>query len=430
MFRICVPVLGKGGVFSARVHPRLKQILRGVKQESNLRREGITRFNKRWRSWAIRTVRKHNLARQVVLTADPELMDAEYLATCMQKAASGGVKDVDLWKGYIDRLSEIMDEIPPELFGYIAWSIGRVQIPNRGDLYPKLIKRASELTSELSGGSLMAILWTLRRALVRPDNRLLEQIAERVMVDHEKVRPSDFIKICNNLAFFGFGKNDSKFRDRISNIALAKFESDTFAQDFRSAMDPLAIANLYNDEMRTYVLDRFRKIFITARPNHLLHAYHSSVLVRVLAPNVWFNDLTEKTRGFYQSLAVRHIAAPSRGLSKFHKEVSDLLAGPEFSIPHRNMFRWGPFWIDIGIETEDLQEPSEELGDDRKTCIILDKPSSFFSNEKQTMTEKALLEDILLSNVGWKVCHVNHHLWSKCRDSEAKIKLLRSVLLH
>jgi hypothetical protein len=371
-------------------------------------------------------VRKHNLARQVVLTADPDLMDAEYLATCMQKAASGNVKDMDLWRGYIGRLEELVEEIPPQYFGYIVWSIGRVQVPHKqsSKLYFGLMERAEQLVSELTSSGLMAVLWTFRRALIKPSDSLLRSIANRVVQEPQSIRPSDFMKICNSLGFFGFGKLDKTFRDRISRVAINKFESDTFAQDFRSAIDPLAIANVYNDEARAYILDRFRKIFITARPNHLLHAYHSSVVMRVLAPDAWFNLLSDKTRGFYTSLAQRHIATRSRGMCKLHRQVSDELAGPAFKLAHRNMFRWGPFWIDIGIEeSEDLD--SHELTDDEKTCIVLDKPSSFYANDKRRLTEKAQLEHVLLSSVGWKVKHVNHYEWSKAQDKAA---YLRSVL--
>jgi hypothetical protein len=432
MFRTSVASLGKGGVFSARVHPRIKQILRGVKQESNLRREAITRFNKRWRSWAIRTVRKHNLARQVVLTADPTLMDAEYLATCMQKAASQGLKDAELWKGYIDRFVEISSQVPPQYFGYMVWAIGRVQIPykEKSLLHEKIIERGIQLAPELSGGSLMAVLWTLRRALVKPPPQLLEKISNETINRVAEIRPSDFIKILNNLAFFGYGKTSKPFRDKLSQIALRKFENETFAQDFRCAMDPLALANLYNDELRSYILDRFRKIFITARPAHLMHAYHASVLVRVLAPEAWFNLVSEKTRGFYQSLAVRHIPVRSRGIGKMHQQVSDTLAGSELQIPHRNMFRWGPFWIDIGIETPEaeIDDSSKLPDDDRKTCLIIDKPSSFYVNAKTILTEKSQLEDVLLSSVGWNVVHVNHYRWKKCINDEARVQLLRSLL--
>lgn len=416
--------MGKGGIFSARVHPRIKQILRGAKQEAGLRREGITRFNKRWRSWAIRTVRKHNLPTPVVLTSDPHLMDAEYLATCMQRAATTGVKDIELWRGYGKRFTRIAHEIPAQHFGYMVWAIGRVQLPIPS-IYAPLVKRAQELVPELTSSGLMSVLWTLRRGLIKPPTALLAAIADRVLADPESIRPADYIKIVNCFGFFGFGKHDAAFRDTISEISMKKFEADTFAQDFRAAVDPLALSNVYNDAARGYVLDRFRKIFITARPNHLLSAYHSSVAVRVLTPAAWFSHLTEKTRGFYTSLAMRHIAAPSRGMSKFHKEVSESLAGPELKLAHRNAFRWGPLWIDIGIE----DETESAVTDDRKSCIVLDKPSSFYANEKTTLTEKSKLEDSILSQVGWKVKHVNHYAWSKCRTPESRIALLKSVLV-
>jgi hypothetical protein len=357
-------------------------------------------------------------------------MDAEYLATCMQKAASGQVKDVDLWKGYTGRLEEIIDQVPAQYFGYIIWAIGRVQIRYKesSKLYPQLISRAEALVPELSSGGLMATLWTLRRALVKPPDSLMKAIANRLIETPDIIRPSDFIKICNNIAFFGFGKSDMGFREKISKAALVKFEADTFAQDFRSAMDPLALANLYSDEVRAYILDRFRRIFITARPNHLLHAYHGSVVVRVLAPDTWFSLVSEKTRGFYTSLATRHIATRSRQMDKFHRQVSEVLAGDDLKIPHRNMFRWGPFWIDIGIESEDLDEKSNVLTEDEKTCIVLDKASSFYANDKTRLTEKSQLEHQLLSSVGWKVKHVNHYLWTKCRSDQERLELVRSVI--
>jgi hypothetical protein len=417
---------GKGGIFSARVHPRIKQILRGVKQESNLRREGITRFNKRWRSWAIRTVRQQAFPRQVVLTSDPALMDSEYLCACMHKAACQDIKDLELWGGYINRFETIASQVPATQFGYVAWSIGKLQVPNKR-VYAILISRAEELLPELTSSGLMSVLWTLERALVKPPISLLEGIAKRVLVDSSNIRPSDYIKICNSLAFFGYGKNDSRFRDEISAVSISKFEKDVFAQDFRSALDPIALVNLWNDEARVYILDRFRRIFITARPNHLLSAYHSSVAVRVLAPTAWFDHLSEKTRGFYTSLAMRHIATRSRSMSRLHKEVSETLAGSPLRLPHRNMFRWGPFWIDIGIE--DITEESCSIEDDRKSCLIIDKPTSFYSNSKREFTEKSKIEHNILSQIGWKVFHVNHYMWDhKCRTQEQRVEYLKKTL--
>ncbi len=428
------PILfGKGGPVSGRVHPRIKQILRGVKQESNLRREAITRFSKRWRPWAVRMVRKQTLPRQVVVTADPALMDGEYLATCMHQAACRNTKDVNLWKGFIARLPDVMDEMSPEHFGYICWAVGKVQVPrkpNRTDQVHELLARnALKQLPLLTSHGMMAVLWTLKRALVKPSNDLLSGIASRIMDSPQSVRPSDYISICNSLAFFGFGKADKTFRDRISAISQAKFETDTFAQDFRAIAHPLTMANLWNDTMQAYILDRFRKIFITARPNHLLHAYHSSLVVRALASSVWFNLVSEKTRGFYTQLAIRHIASPSRKPCAFHKSVSDQLASVPFSVPHRNMFRWGPLFIDIGIEEDDSDnDASNTITDDRKTCVMLDKQTAFYSNFPATYTEKSILEHRLLTELGWDVCRVNQQMWKTRKNPQERIQILRDAL--
>ena len=427
MWNLSRKCLGKGGIFSARVHPRIKQILRGAKQEADLRNEAIKRFNKRWRSWAVRTVRLQALPRSVVLTADPSLMDSEYLTACMQKAAFQGLKDIKLWKGYSKRLEQILNEVPPLHFGLIMWSIGRVQLPFP-PLYELVANRAPDLLPNLTSNGLMATLWALRRALIVPPEQLLRGTAEILLQRPESIRPADFIKICNCLGFYAFGKSDKSFRDTISNVSIKKFDSDTFAQDFRAAVDPLALSNLWNDRARAYILDRFRKIFITARPNHLMSAYHASVAVRVLAPNAWFNSLSEDTRKFYSNLATRHISAPNRGMSKFHSDVSALLAGDTLKVPHRNMFRWGPFWIDIGIDSDEGSEQSEYFGDDKKKCIILDKATSFYINQKQKYNERSKLEHELLSQIGWKVSHLHHLEWKSCKTQNDKLECLKRVL--
>ena len=369
-----------------------------------------------------------SLPRPVILTADPALMDPEYLATCMHRAACQNLKDADLWKGYVGRFIEISDQVEAGHFGYLCWAVGKVQLPPQSGVHEALVSRGLALAPSMSGSGLMALLWTLRRAIVKPPHSLLQITADRILNEPEKIRPSDFIRICNSLAFFGFGKNDHSFRDKISNAAMAKFEADTFAQDFREAVDPIALANLWNDEMRGYVLERFRKVFITARPNHLLKAYHSSVAVRVLAPQAWYHSVSEKTRGFYTSLAMRHIATPGRGMSKFHQSVSDLLAEAPFRLAHRNMFRWGPFFIDIGFDGDEEDSDVPTLPDDRKRCILLDKPSSFYTNEPSKYTEKSRLEHLLLTEVGWDVVHLHHRAWKQSRTAEAKVALLRSVL--
>lgn len=415
MFRIASLALGKGGIFSARVHPRLKQILRGVKQESNLRREGITRFNKRWRSWAIRQVRLQSMPKPVVLTVDPALMDPEYLATCIHTAACRNIKDTGLWRGYLNRLPLVLSQMTPLHFGYVCWGLGKVQVSKRDKIYPRLTQAATKFVSSMTSHGVASLMWMCRRALVVPSDELMQLVADRMLTNNGSIRPTDFIKVCNNLAFFGFGKNDANFRKKISETAKLKFEEETFAQDFREAVDPIAIVNLWDDPLKEYILERFRKIFITARPNHLLKAYYSAVSVRVLAPHVWLNMVSHKTRGFYTSLAMRHIVAPARGMDAFHKSVSETITEP-----HRNMFRWGPFFIDIGLE--------RECENDKKICIVLDKQTSFYTHTLTKYTEKANLEHKLLEQVGWHVLHVNHHQWKRA-NSPLKRKILVDNLL-
>jgi len=318
-------------------------------------------------------------------------------------------------------LDSVLDEISPLHFGYVMWGLGKVQFPGVSvAMHNKIATRAISLVPDMTSFGIMSTLWMLRRAQIVPPTELLSSVSSRLIQEPEKFRPSDYIRICNCLGYYGHGKSDSSFRDSLSAAALIKFEKDVFAQDFREAVDHIALVNLWNDEMRGYILERFRRIFITARPNHLLKAYQSAVAVRVLAPSAWSNHVSEKTRGFYTSLAMRHIPTPSRGMSKFHREVSDLLASDALKTPHRNMFRWGPFWIDIGIE--------DDREDDKHTCILLDKKSSYWSNRSGELTEKSRIENELLSSVGWRVVHVNHKEWKKAKSDDARVEILaRSI---
>ena len=169
--------MGKGGIVAGRVHPRIKQILRGVKAEAKLRREGIVRFNKRWRSWTIKMVRQQVLPRDVVLTSDPSLMDPEYLSTCAYKAACGGIKDFELWKGYVSRLDAIIDEVSPLHFGFVMWGLGKVQYPGISvAMHNRIAQRAIHLVPEMTSFGIMSTLWMLKRALIVPPEQLLSLI--------------------------------------------------------------------------------------------------------------------------------------------------------------------------------------------------------------------------------------------------------------
>merc|ERR1712129_44396 len=72
--------------FSAIVRPREKHTLRAIRAEAQLRKAGVSKYNKRFRSWAHHRVRKYNIALPVVLTTDTALMDAKYITAFIQKA--------------------------------------------------------------------------------------------------------------------------------------------------------------------------------------------------------------------------------------------------------------------------------------------------------------------------------------------------------
>merc|ERR1712045_645899 len=107
------------------------------------------------------------------------------------------------------------------------------------------------------------------------------------------------IKVTNALAALGL--QNSGLRAALSRVAIPKLE-ETFAQQFRDAVHPVAIGYLWSDEVAVYILERFRRIFVTARPTHLMKAYESAVLCRVLAPQVW-RSLSYEAKQFYVRLS-------------------------------------------------------------------------------------------------------------------------------
>jgi len=81
---------------------------------------------------------------------------------------------------------------------------------------------------------------------------------------------------------------NSSLKKRISEVTIEKLEK-CFAQEFRDAVNPVAMVTLYkkNPEVIKYLLTRFRRIMITARPHHLMKAYECAVICRVMFPQVW-----------------------------------------------------------------------------------------------------------------------------------------------
>lgn len=118
---------------------------------------------------------------------------------------------------------------------------------------------------------------------------------------------------------------------------ITKFES-IFAQDFRNVINDVTLINLYDDEVKKYILTRFTNMFICSRPQHYRNAYKSAVAIRVLCPHVWDN-LSNKIKSFYVKLSMRRIPQTSRTPSPFQWEVSDCLS--KLGISHRNTFFMG-----------------------------------------------------------------------------------------
>ena len=98
---------------------REKIILRAVKFENHVRREGVGRFNKRFRQWSQHRVRQYRNPLPVSLTADLQMMDGQYISACVQKAAALRKHDSMLWRGYAHRVLELKETLTPEQIGYI-----------------------------------------------------------------------------------------------------------------------------------------------------------------------------------------------------------------------------------------------------------------------------------------------------------------------
>jgi len=78
---------------------------------------------------------------------------------------------------------------------------------------------------------------------------------------------------------------------------------------------------------------------------------------------------------------------------------------------HRNSFQWGPFSVDVGLDRVDE--------DERRDCIMVDTPTSYFLNTNQYRPTKRLRHR-LLSELGWKVRRVRWEDWVSLERSEKK----------
>jgi len=401
----------KGGIFNAVVRPQERTTLKAIRDEARLRKTAIARYNKRWRSWAQNRVRQYQLPLPVTLTSDTSLMDATYITACVQKAAALRKHDVQLWRDYSKRVLELKGDFLPEHLGYLMWGYGKSSFLD-GGFYRDFMPVAKQRLPELQSHALMSLMWCAKRVKWQ-DKDLVIAAAQHTLETMDVLRPSDFIKVANSFAALGL--RDTGLRTALSHAAISKFEECT-AQQFRDAMNPTAIGCLWSDEVVAYTLERFRRIFITARPIHLMKAYESAVACRVLAPQVW-KSLSKETRQFYVRLSQRHIPDAGREPSAMHWEVSQHLA--ELGDAHRNAFRWGPFHIDIGLE--------ELESDERRRCLMVDTPAAFFYGTDQYLPPRQL-QHRMLTSLGWDVRRVRWDDWAALESASERKPFLRELI--
>jgi len=148
-----------------------------------------------------------------------------------------------------------------------------------------------------------------------------------------------------------------------------------------------------------------------------MKAYEAAVVCRVHRPNAW-RALSREAKQFYVRLSQRHIPDAGREPTPMHWDVSRHLA--DLGEAHRNSFRWGPFYIDIGLE--ELEE------DERRRCLMVDTPASFFYGTDQYLPPR-LLQHKMLTSLGWDVRRVRWDDWAELElDSERKKPFLQNLL--
>jgi len=307
---------------------------------------------------------------------------------------------------------ELREELLPEQLGYILWGYAKSSFLD-GPFYEQMMPTVKEKLPEFQSHALMSLMWCMKQVKWR-DKALLKAVAQHTLDSIDSLRPADFIKVTNALAVLGL--QDAGLRQSLSRVAVPKLE-ETFAQQFRDAVNPTTIGCLWNDEVISYIMERFRRVFITARPHHLLKAYETAVICRVQAPQVW-RALDRDTKQFYVRLSQRHI--PDAGLepSPLHWDVSRHLA--DLGEAHRNAFRWGPFAIDVGLE--------ELEADERRRCLMVDGPASFYFGTDQYLPPKKL-QHRMLTSLGWDVRRVRWDDWVELElDSERKKPFLQELL--
>jgi len=312
------------------IRPREATVLSAIRRESHFKRHA-KHMHKRFRSWTQKRVRAYRMNLPVVLTADSAAMDGQYIAACCQKAASNRKHDVRLWYGYSRRVREIAPSLNPEQLGYILYGFGKARFLHEG-LYRDLVPHISKLLPDFWSHPLMIIAWAFQRVQIK-EPELMEKIMDTALSKMDSMRPADIIRISNIYAKMGL-KNPS-LAQKLSSELIPKWER-TFATDFREVISDVSLCQLYDNDAKKYIMERFRRAHPAARPQHYLQAYRCAVALRVLFPDIW-EALPAATRAFYVRLSLRRIYQRPRFPSAFHWEVSNDLV--KLGVAHRNTFR-------------------------------------------------------------------------------------------
>eukprot|EP00922_Rhytidocystis_sp_ex-Travisia-forbesii_P019410 GHVS01028743.1.p1 GENE.GHVS01028743.1~~GHVS01028743.1.p1 ORF type:complete len:399 (-),score=34.19 GHVS01028743.1:114-1262(-) len=334
-------------------------------------------------------------------------MDGQYLAGCMQKAASVRKHDLEVWYGYSSRLQQIAHTMTPLQMAYAFYGLGKSRFLHEA-AYRCAFPHITSNIADYHSHALMCICWALNRVQIR-DLPLLETIGLAAAEKAQAMRPADLIKICN--VFARMGVTNSAICSRLSELMIERLET-VFAQTFRNAMYDISVCNLYHDQAKVYILTRFSKAFVCARPQHYRQAYQTAVAVRVLYPHIW-NALPKPVRCFYIRLSLRRIPQMTHWPSKLHMEISSVMA--KMGIAHRNTFQWGCYWIDLGEAQE------------RRNCWFVDGPSAFYTSTNVYIAS-IKLQHRVLNDLGWNIRRVRWDDWIQLdNNEEAKIEFLREL---
>ncbi|CDR95387.1 secretory protein, putative [Babesia bigemina] len=368
-------------------------ITRSIRREARVRLHG-KRVHKRFRSWTQQRTRKFWMPIKVSLHAPTELMDGWLLSAAVQKAAVIRKHDVRLWHSFVKRVLDLSSHLTSQQIGF-----GKSRFLNK-HFYDELMKQTEPVLSTLSSSSLMSIVWALNRLQIRETKFLTRRISE--------LRVADLIKICN-----GLGRLDicnPVFKKVISENMVERLQT-IYAQDFRNVINAVAMIYLYDERTQKYIMERFSKTFICARPQYLHHGITTAVAMRVLMPDVW-SQLDRNTREFYTRLSTRKIHLPLNKPSAFHWDVSHALG--RLGIAHRNSFYWGCYWIDIG-EVEE-----------RKNCWFVDGPSCFYTGTTH-YTNQVKLQHRVLENLGWSIRRIPWFKWIDLTSNDGKVSYVRNL---